>query len=118
MVKFYKTWWLTLLFAYLVSFFWLGAFIVCVPYVIVSAPLGLTSLFYPPPHAAAARTTLGTAEVWLHVVFWSLFFVGAFGCKNLPVKFTTAIYACVVILILLTLGGCAMHYQWAGHTYN
>jgi hypothetical protein len=80
--------------------------------VVGMAPLGLTSLFHPPPYEAAARTRIGPAEIWLHVVFWSLFFLGMFGCKKLPVKFATAIYVCILMLLLLTLSGCAMHYRW------
>jgi hypothetical protein len=114
----YKTWWITLLSAYLVSFLWLGAFIVCVPVVIVQAPLSLTSLFHPPLYAAAARVTLGPPEICLHVVFWSLFFCGAFGCKKLPAKAVISIYAFVVILLLLTLARCSQHYQWSNKTIN
>lgn len=117
-VKLHKTWWLTLLFAYLISSLWLGGFIVCVPVVIGMAPLGLTSLFYPPSHAASARSSLGPVEIWLHVIFWSLFFVGTFGSKKLPLRFVTGIYVGVLVLLLLTLGGCALHYRWAGHSYR
>ena len=117
-VKLHRTWWLTLLFAYLISFLWLGGFIVCVPCVIGMAPLGLTSLFLPPPDPAAARSSPGPVEIWLHVVFWSLFFVGAFGCRKLPEKVITGIYVCIVIMLLLTLSGCAMYYHWAGLNIN
>ncbi len=117
-VRLHRTWWFTLLFAYLISFLWLGGFIICVPCVVVMASTGLTSLFHPPPYAAAARTSLCAIDACIHAVFWSLFFIGAFGCKKLPEKVITGIYACIVILLLLTLGGCAMYYRLGWHTIN
>jgi len=41
-----------------------------------------------------------------------MFFVGAFGCKKLPTRITLALYGVVVVLLLLTLGGCARYFQW------
>jgi len=113
-VTLYKTWWLTLLFAYLSSFVWLGAVIVCVPAVVALAPLGITSLFHPPPYAAAARAELGPLEYGLHILFWSLFIVGAFACKSLPPKVVTAIYTTILIFLILTIAGCSRYYHLAG----
>jgi hypothetical protein len=84
-----------------------------VPSVIGMAPLGLTSWFYGKLH-----DTPGPIEIWLHVVFWSLFLVGAFWCKRLPDRIVIVSYACIVILLLVTLAGCEHNYHWAGQTIN
>lgn len=81
-----------------------------VPYVIYGAPLGLIALFQ-----GSEGGGLNGGFPWLislHVVFWSIFFIGAFGCKKLPARITVVLYGVVVVLLLLTLGGCARHYQW------
>ncbi len=105
-----------MLLAYLVSFLWLGGFIVCVPYVILAAPSGLVALFTHPP--LASRGNGGPAEIWIHAVFWPLFLFGAFGCRKLPTAVATAIYAIIVIVLLLTLRGCAEYYDARGTTFN
>ena len=119
-VKLPKTWWLTLLFAYLLSALWLGGFIVCVPMVIPMAPMGLIALFQGPKSDAAMGSPGGVthALISLHVLFWSIFFVGSFGCKKLPMRVIVALYGAVVVLLLLTLGGCARYYHWAGQNIN
>lgn len=101
---------MTLLLAYLISSFWLGELILFVPAVIEAAPLGLTSLFYKPSPPNYLRTTPGLVEIWLHIIFWTLFFVGTIGSKNLPLKVVTGIYVAVIVLLMLTLRGCALHY--------
>ena len=107
-VKLHRTWWLTLLFAYLLSFLWLGGLVMCVQAVILAAPMGLTALF---SHRVPAGYTLGPAEISIHAVFWPLFLVGAFGCKKLPTSVAIAIYVLVVVVLLLTLGGCAEYFN-------
>jgi len=107
-VRFQATWWLTLLFAYLASFLWLGGIIVEVPIVIRMAPLGLTALF---THAVPAKSDLGPPEISIHAIFWLLFFIGAFGCKKLPTSVVSTIYVLIFISLLLTLGGCAEYYN-------
>lgn len=111
-IKLHKTWWLTLLIAYLASALWLRGVIVCVPYVILQAPLGLISLFHPPANPAAARVELGAVGIWVHIIFWLLFFIGAGFCKKLPTPVTTAIYVTIVVVLLLTLGGCSRYYEF------
>ena len=109
-VTFYKTWWLTLFFAYFTSIVWLGPVFVYVPLVIWMAPLGVTALIHP----AAVRGELGPSEFGLHVLFWSLFFIGAFACKTLPIRVATAIYTVILILLILTISGCSRYYHLAG----
>ncbi len=101
---------MTLLLAYLISSFWLGELILFVPAVIQMAPLGLTSLFYTPSPPNYLRNTLGPVEIWLHIIFWTLFFVGCFGSKKLPLKLVAGIYGVVIVMLTLTLRGCALHY--------
>ena len=81
-----------------------------VPQVIYTAPLGLIALFQGSQSDAWASGF--PVLISLHVVFWSIFFVGAFGCNKLPKRITVALYGVVVVLLLLTLGGCARYFQW------
>ena len=111
-LKLHKTWWLTILLAYLVSAFWLGGVVVCVPYVILQAPLGLISLFNPPATGAATRVELGALGIGIHIIFWALFFTGAVYCKKLPAPVLIAIYGIIVALLLLTLAGCSRYYEF------
>ena len=113
-----KTWIVMLVGSYLLSIIWLSGSAICVPYVIAMAPLGLTSLFYPPVNPANARVALGPPELLLHAVFWSLFVIGLVGCKRLNRHLLRGIFLVVVILLVLTMYGCSAYYHWAGHTIN
>src|SRR3982751_6886504 len=104
---------MTLCGAYAISICWLGAMIICVPIVLYMAPLGFTSLLWPPVPRAAARVALGPPEIWLHAIFWSLFAVGLFRGKTLPAFVLASMYAIVVVLLLLTMAGCAQYYTFA-----
>jgi hypothetical protein len=112
------TWILTLVGAYLISILWLRGFAICVPYVIMEAPLGLTALFYRPATSAQVRVTLGPAELLLHLIFWSLFITGLTGCTHLERKVLRAVYTVIVILLILTMYGCARYFNAAGTTFN
>ena len=118
LLQLHKTWWLTLAGFYSISFLWLGSFFVDVPIVIRQAPLGILSLLHPPTNAASARVELGVPGLAIHFGFWLLFLTGAFFCKVLPRSVATAIYLCVIALLILTVAGCAEYYHFAGHTFN
>jgi hypothetical protein len=111
-------WIFTLVGAYLISSLWLRGFVICVPYVIMEAPLGLTSLFQRPATLAQVRVSLGPTELLLHLLFWSLFITGLVGCERLDRRILRTIFAAVVVLIVLTMRGCAIYYSAAGTTFN
>jgi len=113
-----RTWIVTLISSYLLSILWLSAFAICVPYVIASAPLGFTSLFWPPADPANARVTLGPGELLLHGIFWTLFVVGLVGCKRLDRRILRGIFTAVVILLVLTMYGCSKYYNFAGLDFS
>ena len=104
-------WVLTLILSYLVSITWLTGAIVCVPYVIWMAPLGFTSLFSPPVNNANARVVLGTSEYIVHLVFWTLFLTALIGCKRMGYWLLRAIFLAVVVILVLTMRGCAEYYH-------
>lgn len=108
-----RVWILTLLISYLFSAVWLSGVIVCVPYVIWMAPLGFTALF-DPPSDGSTRVSLHEAEYVVHLVFWALFFTGLFGCKKLSLRMLRYIFAGVLLMLVLTMYGCATHYAFKG----
>ena len=111
-------WVFTLVGAYLISSLWLRGFVICVPDVIIEAPLGLTSLFQPPANSAHVRVSLGPAELLLHLIFWSLFITGLVGCERLDKRILRTIFAAVVVLLVLTMRGCAIYYSAVGTTFD
>ena len=105
------TWISTLFLAYLASFSWLTGMALCVPYVIMNAPLGITALFHPPINNAAAKVNLGPAEWGVHLVFWTLFLAGLIGCRSLNPWVVRGIFVIVLLILALTMYGCAKYYH-------
>lgn len=104
--------------SYPISVLWLTGAVVCVPYVIWMAPLGLTALFAPPENPANARVWLGPVEYAAHLVFWSLLLTGILGCKVIDRKILRLIFLILVIMIVLTMVGCARYYHMNTADFN
>ena len=107
----YWTWIILLVGSYGLSFLWITGFVICVPYVLMMAPLGLTSLFNPPLNSAHARTSLGPTELMIHLIFWSLFFTGLITCKRLNINLLRIIFSAIIVILILTMYGCARYYH-------
>jgi hypothetical protein len=104
-----STWVLLLVGGYLSSFFWLGAFVVMVPALIIEAPSGLLALFAPglDPHSSQGQQYIGT----VHAVFWPLYLLGLLGAQWLNIHFLRLLFLIVTIAVVLTMYGCATHYH-------
>jgi hypothetical protein len=53
----------------------------------------------------------GWIEYRLHVVFWSLYLIGLFGCKRLNLRLLTIVFLTIPTLLILTMYGCATYYN-------
>lgn len=93
--------------AYLVAVPFLGYGALFVPVVVLNAPLGIIGCF--------TKVTMNSYEEWwlfglvAHGAFWILLFTGLSGRKSLPARKLRRIWWILVVALLMSISGCAIH---------
>jgi uncharacterized membrane protein YfcA len=104
-----SVWILLIVIGYLSSFFWLGAFVVMVPVLMMEAPAGLLSLFIHPfdPHTQQGEQYIGI----VHAIFWPIYLLGLLGSQWLNVHILRILFIVVAAVVVLTMYGCAANFH-------
>ena len=97
----------------IISILWLRGFAVDLWLFILPSPLGLTTLFHPPAGLNQLRMEPGPVEYCLHLIFWTLYFIGLIGCKRLNLRLLKIAFVAILTLLILTMYGCATYYNAA-----
>lgn len=107
------TWVLPVPCAYLISLLWLNWAGIVVHAVIWMAPYGIVSFFIPGFNRDLHALRSGdTPVLWvLHSIFWIPLIAGIVLRRSLHLKALWGLYIYLLLLLSLTLAGCAKHFQ-------
>ena len=99
------TWVLVLVVGYVSSYFWLGEDFLAVPFVILTAPIGLGNFI---PESSKSPLIPMYLMIFGHTIFWGLFAYFLTNIKKVNVRTLYTISLIILLVIVTTLIGCSI----------